>query len=243
MTYLSRIWLNPLRTGAQRLIRNPHTTHAAVLGGISHQPLDERVLWRLDHDTPHRATLLVLTRSMPSWDHIIEQAGWTNADEPQARTKSYQPLLDRVIDGAVFRFKLRASPTYTTKKLTKPSHAQQEQLARDRPRGIRVPHRTAVHQLNWFLEKSRERWGFTTQPALERDAAVVITERKHLTFKKNHTTNTPPVTLHTATFEGILRITENELARTSLTQGVGTARGYGCGLITLAPLVVPEHTR
>ncbi|MEU2030777.1 type I-E CRISPR-associated protein Cas6/Cse3/CasE [Nocardia amamiensis] len=235
MTYLSRIWLNPLRTGAQRLIRNPQATHAAVLGGISAQPINERVLWRLDHDTPHRTTLLVLTQSRPSFDHIIEQAGWTNAEEPQTLTKPLQPLLDRITDGATFRFKLRASPTYTTKALTKPSAAQQDKLAQPRPRGVRVPHRTAAYQLRWFTEKAQAQGGFTTLSTPHGDTTLTLTERKRLTFKKKNTADAPTVTLHTATYEGILRITNHELARTALTHGIGTARSYGCGLITLAP--------
>ncbi|MFI9410044.1 type I-E CRISPR-associated protein Cas6/Cse3/CasE [Nocardia gamkensis] len=242
MTYLSRIWLNPLRTGAQRLIRNPQATHAAVLGSISAQPLNERVLWRLDHDTSHRAVLLVLTQSRPSFDHIIEQAGWTNAEEPQTLTKPLQPLLERITDGATFRFKLRASPTYTTKNLTNPTAAQQDKLAQSRPRGIRVPHRTTAHQLQWFTEKAQTHWGFTTLPTPQGDTTLTITERKRLTFKKKNTATAPTITLHTATYEGILRITNQELARTSLTQGIGTARGYGCGLITLAPLPHSSQT-
>lgn len=55
MSYLSRIWLNPLRTGTQRMLRNPQVLHAAILGGLSRQPVTERVLWRLDL-TPRTAS-------------------------------------------------------------------------------------------------------------------------------------------------------------------------------------------
>ena len=73
MAYLSRIWLNPLRTATQRMLRDPHVMHAAVLGGIPAQPVTERVLWRIEAGDPHRAELLVLTRSVPSWEHLVEQ--------------------------------------------------------------------------------------------------------------------------------------------------------------------------
>lgn len=84
MPFLSRIWLNPLRAGAQRLLTSPHATHAAVLGGLSEQPVQQRTLWRLEADPAHRAALLVLTQTRPSWEHLVEQAGWPAADEPQA---------------------------------------------------------------------------------------------------------------------------------------------------------------
>ena len=55
MPYLSRIWLNPLRSQTQRLLRNPQAAHAAILSGLSLQPVSERVLWRWEPDRPHRA--------------------------------------------------------------------------------------------------------------------------------------------------------------------------------------------
>ncbi|KAA8881882.1 type I-E CRISPR-associated protein Cas6/Cse3/CasE [Nocardia colli] len=234
MSYLSRIWLNPLRSGAQRLIRNPQAAHAAVLGGISAQPLNERVLWRLDQDSPHRSSLLVLSRSKPSWDHIVEQAGWTGAETPQAMTKSYEPVLERVVEGAAFRFKLRASPTYATKKIAKPSESQRRQLAKPRPRGVRLPHRTEEHQLAWFMERAVPRWGFAIVSTERHEPMLAITERSRVTFRKGDRLS-QQVTLHTAVYEGVLRITDPALAQVSLLQGVGTARGYGCGLISLAP--------
>ncbi|MEV5559167.1 type I-E CRISPR-associated protein Cas6/Cse3/CasE [Nonomuraea wenchangensis] len=43
-----------------------------------------------------------------------------------------------------------------------------------------------------------------------------------------------PVTLQTVTLEGMMQVTDPQLLRQALTQGVGRARGYGCGLISLA---------
>ncbi|WP_443075560.1 type I-E CRISPR-associated protein Cas6/Cse3/CasE [Streptomyces sp. NBC_01483] len=50
--------------------------HAAVMGGLAVQPVAERVLWRLETNTAHRAEILVLTNSRPSWEHLVEQGGW-----------------------------------------------------------------------------------------------------------------------------------------------------------------------
>lgn len=36
------------------------------------------------------------------------------------------------------------------------------------------------------------------------------------------------------TFEGVLTITEAELFRKALIDGIGRAKAYGCGLMTLA---------
>lgn len=240
MPYLSRIWLNPLRTQTQRMLRNPQRLHAAVLGASSRQPVTERMLWRLERDTPHRAALLVLTQSTPSWEHLVEQAGWPHSDEPQALVRSYQPLLDAVVRGREFAFRLRANPVGATRKPVKPSPAQKEHLnAKPRPRGVRVPHRTAAHQLAWLTQRVN-RWGFEILTNSDGNPAVQLSHRERLVFVKDpgHP-DQRRVTLQTATFDGALRVTDPDLARASLLHGVGPARAYGCGLITLAPLHRP----
>lgn len=246
MTYLSRIWLNPLRTGAQALLRNPEKMHAAVLGGLARQPVTERVLWRLEASERHRADLryraelLVLTESRPSWEHLVEQASWPGADEPQALVRDYQPLLDRLQTGREFAFRLRANPVSATRTPTNPSVSQKEHLAQERPRGVRVPHRTAAHQLTWLTTRV-DRWGFTL---LDTDAgpAVGLSARERLTFPKKARDGEAKghrVVLSTATFDGALRVTDPEQARRTLLQGVGPGKAYGCGLLTLAPLSGP----
>lgn len=237
MPYLSRIWLNPLRTGAQRMLTSPQVLHAAVLGGLSRQPVDERVLWRLERDSPHRAGLLVLTQSIPSWEHLIEQAGWPVADDPQALVKSYQPLLDQLGHGREFRFRLRANPVSSTRHPTKPSAQQRDRLAASaRPRGVRIPHRTAAQQLSWLTSKLAN-WGFEPPTSADGDPDVAVTARERLAFSKAAGADgSRRVILETATFEGRLRVTDTDTARGSLLDGVGSARAYGCGLLTLAPL-------
>ncbi len=241
MPYLSRIWLNPLRTGAQRLLRNPQALHAAVLGGIARQPVTERVLWRLETDSPHRAGLLVLTDSTPSWEHIIEQAGWPHADEPQALVRDYQPLLNQLQRGREFAFRLHANPTTATRHPAKPSPAQQRRLADGpRTRGVRVAHRTAQYQRDW-LRKGLPKWGFELPSTTDGADDVLLTARERISFTKaGEGDRRHRVTLTTATFDGRLRIADPALATNSLLRGVGTARGYGCGLITLAPLHTPR---
>jgi CRISPR system Cascade subunit CasE len=235
MPYLSRIYLNPLRTGAQNLLRNPQRMHAAVLGGLSRQPVTERVLWRLE-TSAHRASLLVLTQSTPSWEHLIEQAGWAAADEPQALVRSYQPLLDRAERGREYRFRLRANPVGATRTPQKPSEAQRHRLeAAERPRGVRVAHRTAAHQLQWLTDRVGK-WGFSIPPTTDGPPDVRLGERGRMVFTKSGATSGRRVVIQTATFDGRLRIEDPELAQASLLDGVGAARAYGCGLITLAPI-------
>ncbi|CAL9374692.1 CRISPR-associated endoribonuclease Cse3 [Streptomyces sp. enrichment culture] len=266
MTYLSRIRINPLRAMGRTLLANPRAMHGAVAGGIPGSPDSERVLWRLDADNPHRPHLFVLTRSKPDWTHIVESAGWPDADGEHAAVRDYTALLERIALGREFAFRLTANPVQNTLKPLRATPEQQRRLdavaaseQTTRPRGFRIGHRTANAQLRWFLERT-ERWGFTVPPARhvppgsEKDIATSpetdvprdlrITERRRHSFTKKEERSTrggPRVTLTTATFEGRLRVTDPALFTDRLLNGIGPAKAYGCGLLTLAPL--PEGSR
>ncbi len=240
MPYLSRIWINPLRTAGQRMLRNPQVLHAALLGGLSRQPVTERLLWRLEADSAQRLTIFVLTETAPSWEHIVEQAGWPGAGDPQARVQSYEPLLSRLERGREFAVRLKVNPVSSTRRPVKPSAAQERSLSGPRPRGVRVAHRTASQQFEWFTAHI-PRWGFET---VKNDLGLLdlrLDAREKLVFTKRSGSR-DRVTLSTATFEGRVRIADPALVRRSMVDGVGRARAYGCGLITLAPVAARTPT-
>jgi CRISPR system Cascade subunit CasE len=235
MPYLSRIWLNPLRTGAQRLLRNPQAMHAAALGGLSRQPVAERVLWRLEAEGAHRARAYVLTDSLPSWEHLVEQAGWPAADEPQALVRPMKPLLAQIVLGREFAFRLKANPVSSTRSPESPSPTQQARLAAsDRTRGVRVAHRTAAQQTDWLVSRVR-RWGFDLLHGAGGEPALHVAARERMTFTKNGLSGSHHVVLQTAMFEGLVRVVDPDTAQGALLRGVGPGKAYGCGLITLAP--------
>jgi CRISPR system Cascade subunit CasE len=240
MAYLSRVYLNPLRPFTQRFLQSPQVAHAAILGGLARQPVTERVLWRLELEQEHRATVLILTQSKPSWEHLIERGGWPSTADGEAKIRSYDHFLERVVPGAEFVFCLRANPVQATRHPDKPSPAQVERIRNGvRTRGLRVPERTAAHQLKWLLSRVAK-WGFEIPVADTGEAAVRIVARDRIVFFRESARGVSDrVVLQTATFVGRLRISDEVLARRSLLQGVGKARAYGCGLITLAPCASP----
>lgn len=233
MTYLSKVPLNPLRKGTRWLLANPQRVHAAVLGGIAEQPVNERVLWRLEpvERAPH---LLVLTRSRPSWEHVVEQAGWPGAEGGSAQIAEYEPLLALIMQGRSFRFRLKANPVSAVRRPEAPTASQAELLEGERRRrGTRVGHRSVAHQLAWFLDRASDGgngWGFSVGP--RDDANVSVVARERLVFSKKREMN--PITLNTATFEGRLVVTDPLRFREVLLGGVGSGKAYGCGLLTVA---------
>ncbi|SFE15787.1 CRISPR system Cascade subunit CasE [Actinopolyspora alba] len=270
MSYLSRIRINPLRSGSHELLGNPRKLHGAVMGGLADDPERQRPLWRLDGDNPHRPKLLVLSESKPDWTHVVEQAGWPHADGEHYELREYEPLLSRLAVGEEFTFRVTANPVRNMIEAASPTKPNDSGRG-SRGRSPRTAHRTAEAQLGWFLERT-EKWGFTvpgassgtsatehssvaattdssdaTGGAVTADPActgtaenpesarnVRITARERRSFAKKR--GSKPVVLHTATFEGRLRVTSVELLRRALLYGVGPAKAYGCGLLTLAPL-------
>jgi len=246
VTYLSRIRLNPQRAQARRFLSDPQVLHAAVLAGIPRQPVSERVLWRLDADEPLRPHLLVLTASAPSWEHLVEQAGWPSADDPedpQVLVRPYETLLDRLQAGQRYVFRLRANPVTATKDPKRLTAAQRNKLENgEATRSRRVAHRTVEHQMGWLLERTA-RLGFSIPAASSTEAMqeavpdVRIIDRSRLQFSKRGSKGR--ITIQTVTFEGHLVIEDVERFREVLTDGVGRAKAYGCGLLTLAPAGEP----
>lgn len=241
MAYLSRIPINPLRSSGREMFRNPHETHKRVAQAIaSSEP--ERLLWRLDYRGT-RAELLVLSRSRPAWVCLVDEAGWPGADNGEARIADYLPLLNLLQRGREFTFRVRANPVQSVKQPQSAGLQKKLEARGDaRPRGVRVPHRTAAQQQEWFLHRSRG-WGFevASQKIEGFDEAVpnlAITERKRFEFSKHPTSRGkgPRVTLATAVFEGVLRVDDPEILAGTLLNGLGPAKGYGCGLLTLAPV-------
>lgn len=234
MTYLSSISLNPLRTGTQSLLRSPQKMHAAVLGGLAVQPVEHRALWRLEKRA-HKLELLVLTKTRPSWEHIIEQAGWPGADGGVARIADYEPLLALVMQGREFRFRVKANAVSSLRAPQKLTNAQAASLeGGEARRGFRVGHRTTSAQLAWFVRRASDdpSWGFTVGDPTEPNVQIV--ERERLAFRKPVGGNL--VTLDTAVFEGRLRVTDSSRFRDVVTNGLGKGKAYGCGLLTLAGL-------
>lgn len=219
MTYLTRFELNPVRRGARDLLASPHRLHAAVLAGFPaghREPTEQgRILWRLDQRS-HQTLLYIVSPHQPDLTHLVEVAGWPATHGWD--TRSYLPLLDRLATGAQWAFRLAANPVHS--RPTEPG-----------VRGRRLAHVTVAQQTNWLLDRAN-RNGFTIPDTTGKEPDIAVHARRTWRFPREGRT----VTLATATFEGRLDTTDPDALRHALTHGIGPAKGYGCGLLTLAPL-------
>jgi len=228
--FLSRVRLNPARRSARPVLASPHVLHAAVLAAFPDpSPRDTgRVLWRLD-TTPTAATVYVVSPERPDFTHLVEQAGWPSLPESW-EARPYSPLLDGLVVGHRYRFRLTANPV----RSTRPSDAERGE------RGKVFGHVTSAQQEDWLLSRA-SRLGFTiaetaTGHDLEGNSTVplphfAVTHSESLSFSRRETR----VTLRVATYDGLLEVTDPDAFRHALTHGIGRAKGYGCGLLTIAP--------
>lgn len=217
--YLTRFRLNPARRGARKLLASPQAMHAAVRAAFAdpddHQRDGARTLWRLDASGPGTVYLYLVSPGRPDLTHLVEQAGWPTTDTWVAR--EYDGLLDSLRVDQRWAFRLTANPTHSGRK--SPEAKETQRFGYLRPE----------EQAQWLLERAN-RHGFAV--AVQRDGApnLAVSHRQTLTFKRGMET----VTLTTATYDGILEVTDTETFRQALTGGVGAAKAYGCGLLTLA---------
>ena len=222
--FLTHMRLNPGRRGTSRLLASAQRMHAAVLLGYPGIDTDaERVLWRIDQPSSHDVNLLIVSPREPDLTHVIEQAGWPTSAEATWRTRPYSPFLDRLDAGQRWAFRVRVNPVVRK---------------RDPARGNRIvtiPHLTVAQQEQWLVDRA-EQLGVTLTDPSEKEPSVHLTHRTTGSFERRSAPagKGRDVTIASAQLDGLLEVVDPVRLRTALTTGIGRAKAYGCGLMTLA---------
>lgn len=217
--FLSEFQVNLGRRAAREMISSPQLIHAAVLGcfppGASSSDA-ARTLWRMDQ-ADHAPKLFISSPIQPDFSALAEKAGWSNGG---ARSARYDEFLEDLTDGQSWRFRLTANPTVSVKDANRPLE-----------RGRRLSHVTATQQSEWLSVRA-QRLGIILSDG---DSPTFrLTQRGTRQFTKQGGRH--KVTIATAQFDGTLRVADAPRLRDALMNGIGGARAYGCGLMTLAPI-------
>ncbi|MBR1392304.1 MAG: type I-E CRISPR-associated protein Cas6/Cse3/CasE [Ruminococcus sp.] len=203
--FLSRIKLNTARTETMRALAAPNVFHGAIEACDGKRT---HKLWRVD-TLGGEQYLLILSEQQLDLTGAAEQFGYDSSYE----SKPYDKLLERITDGSRWQFRLKANPTV-------------QKYDEKKGRGRVLAHITAFHQGEWLKERS-EKYGFKLE-----DGEWLVTGSKWYIFKKNRS-STNIVRMLSATFEGVLTVTDAEAFKAALTNGIGREKAYGLGLITV----------
>ena len=228
--YLSRVALSLSSLSDMAFVSSPYKIHAAVEQAFApdatREGEDGRILWRLDEapGNPNEMWLYVMSPEKPDLAHICVQVG-----EPVSwATKDYAPVLEQVREGQLWQFRLKANPV---RKVL----VDKGRRARAGVVGSIQGHVTEAQQRAWLLDRS-EAQGFRIVRTEEGYDRLTVSHRRHERFKRHGDV----VTLVTAQYDGILEVTNADAFRHVLGFGMGRARGFGCGLMTIAPVRGPS---
>ena len=201
--YLSRIVLDSDLREVKRAVSSPQVLHAAVEACFETKG---RNLWRLDF--LHNAfNLLLVSETTPNFSGFEKQFC---ASGVHGETKEYLPLISNIKQGQKLRFRLKGN---TVRSL----------VTEKGKRGKVVPHVTDSHKRDWLRSKSESN-GFLLE---ENSFDLIETGRQRFWRESKQ------VDLTYGVFEGLLEITDTELFMNALTRGIGRAKGYGYGLMTV----------
>lgn len=239
--YLSRLILNPRSPAVRRDLGDIQSMHRTLMRAFgqaaSHANARQQVglLYRLESPPlSPRLQLLIQSRLKPDWgflpgDYLAPVAENLAVKEVDALWVAIQP-------GQVLRFRLRANPTRKVDTKSAPDGTRRN--------GRRVPLRGDDALIEW-LQRKAEQAGFRLL-YVRRVPAVVDVRTSHMerevarhvgreTARVTGHHENGPLTIDSVVFEGHLAVTDRDRFLEALERGIGPAKAYGCGLLSLAP--------
>lgn len=221
--YLSRLTPDTTSHAFRRDVGDLQHMHRTVMSGFPDTTGEtparahHAVLWRLD-SARSGYTLYVQSRTRPDWEHLVDYLG------SPAEIRDLTPVLDALQPGHKLAFRLAANPT---KRLRL---EEQRDPDRETRRDNRYPVVHPEAQISWLVNQG-QRHGFTIPAGTDAQPDVALTSSPRQTGKQEART----VTFDPVRYDGHLVVTDREALARAFTAGIGPAKAYGCGLLTLAP--------
>lgn len=226
--YLSRLILNPRSRQVQHELADPYEMHRTVCRAFPNESFRDNessgVLFRVDlHPCTRIPTLLVQSRQMPDWDFLLaDRKNYLlgEADLPLGeKNPAFKEMDLQLRDGQVLAFRLRANPTV---KKDWPDQPEKKQ-------GRRVGLIREEDQLAWLKRKIEAAGGALVSAQLVRETKL----RAKLFIEKEDEHRMRFVSVQ---FDGILQVKDHDTLVKSIQTGIGSGKGLGFGLLSLAPV-------
>lgn len=210
--YLSRLILNPRDRRVRSEVASPYEMHRTLMRAFPEnvQAQEERVLFRLDADRRSGGlTLLVQSLDEPNWRWLNEpeMRGYLlSVAEPNPQVKLFDP---QFTVGQMLVFRLRANPTVKRE-------------------GKRFGLVREEDQRAWLARKA-EQSGF-------RVLSVRVSPEGWVRGMIHREEADHPLTLLSVRFDGLLQVSDPDKLSAALRRGIGSGKGFGFGLLSLAPM-------
>jgi len=220
--YLSRLILNPRTRQVRSELANPYELHRTVMHAFAgHATDDDRVLFRLEI-SPRSGipSLLVQSPLEPDWSFLTT---------PE---KNYLLLVTDCPPGVesnpavkTFMLGLRSGQTLMFRLLANPTVKKDRE---DKKQGRRVGLYREEDQLKW-LERKLEMAGARLVLARTSNEYKLSGERKHEDERQD-------LSFLSVQFDGLLTVHEPKKLLAAMQSGIGSGKGLGFGLLSLAPV-------
>ena len=204
--YLSRLALDPRARQVQSELANPYEMHRTLAGTFADRYDEERLLFRVDADRRTGVpTVLLQSQHEPDWSALPEGRYLLDAGDNPA-SKPYEPGF---APGQLLSFRLRANP-----------------VKRDNDTGKRQGLLQEEEQRAW-LDRKGEAAGF-------RVVRCHVIPEGIKEIPKRRGGQERQMSLLSVRFDGVLQVTDPEALVEALASGIGAAKAFGFGLLSLA---------
>ncbi|HWP40536.1 MAG TPA: type I-E CRISPR-associated protein Cas6/Cse3/CasE [Tepidisphaeraceae bacterium] len=190
---------------------------------------DNGFLFRIDPQPGGRVVILVLSAAKTDWDYAFHNARYLLAAPPaEPRT-----LRVHIEPGARFSFRLLANPTKRS-PLTKDQWLKRKQanepIKRPRLQLTWNPGDDPANVFQDWLQARARRAGFRLV-----EATLRIPRIGYAYIRKGGPQDKPQ-RLRSVLYEGLLEVTNADDFRRALQSGIGPAKAFGFGLLSIAPV-------
>lgn len=183
------------------------------------------LLFRIDPQPSGSAVILVQSAREPNWKYAFHNARYLLAAEPDVR--EFEP---RYEEGQRLQFRLLANPTRKIDTKTRPDGAKSN--------GKRVPCRDEL-LFDWLVRQGVSH-GFAVD---EHDVLIqtgyVYFDKEpwqHAEQKNSEERKRKAARLRSVRYDGVLTVAHPGELEKAIVEGIGSAKGFGFGLLSVLPL-------
>jgi CRISPR system Cascade subunit CasE len=174
-------------------------------------------LFRVDPQRGGNVVILVLSAIEPNWDYAFHNAGYLLA--APAQVKNYDPNFGK---GETLKFRLA---TNTTRRCSKNSKDSKGNPVDPKWLGKRIP--VPFDKLKDWLIAGGKKGGFAVDEVTVQSGYIYVNKQDGKLDSKR---------LLSVRYEGILHVTDPDRFHKTLVQGIGPAKAFGFGLLSIAPV-------